>query len=315
MQTERVLIMDDSATRIDKWLAEQLPNLSRSKIANLIKSGLITVENKVSFKGKESFPAETKIFIPCQAIEKEQRVPEAEEIPLNIVYEDEDLIIINKPINLPVHPGIGNIKHTLVNGLLHYTNGQLSDINGYERPGIVHRLDKDTSGLMIVCKNNLIHQELADQFKKHKVKRVYHALVWGHPNLDQGSINAPIGRHPYKRTQMSVVENGKKAITKFRVLNRYPNKNNQPLASELELQLHTGRTHQIRVHLAYVNLPIIGDPVYNKGKDRNNLPAQALFASQLAFMNPLSKEWMNFSVEAPSFYSHTKNKLIDDFRV
>lgn len=300
--------MDASAIRIDKWLAEQLPDLSRSKIVKLIEAGCITIENQVRIQAKDILPLNTKIFVQY-TLDKKNKLPEAKYFPLDIVFEDDHLIVINKPINLAVHPGAGNHKDTLVSALLYYTKGQLSDLSGKDRPGIVHRLDKDTSGLMVVCKNNNIHQALADQFKKHTIKRVYRALTWGQAKLDQATINAPIGRHPIKRTQMAILNNGKKSITKFRVLNRYTNQNNQPLASELELQLYTGRTHQIRVHLAYIDLPIIGDRVYNNGRDSMDLPAQALFSSELAFVNPLSNKLMSFKIEEPSYYLRLKNKL------
>ncbi len=307
MGKEYSLIMDDSAMRLDKWLSEQISELSRSKIQELFKAGLIQCDGQIIDKGNIVLEAGRKIKFTYQT--KEYMPPEPQNIPLDIVYEDQNILVINKPIGIAVHPGAGNPDGTLVNALLFYTHGHLSDLNGPDRPGIVHRLDKDTAGLLIVCKNNEIHLALAKMFKQHQIKRCYRALVWGQPQNDGGLIDAPIGRHPVKRIEMAVTADGKRALTKFKVLTRYPNEQNQPLASELELSLVTGRTHQIRVHLAHINLPIIGDPLYHKGRDNLGLPAQALYSSEIAYIDPLSRERMHFTVEAPVYYEKAKAVL------
>ena len=303
---KKIFYMDDSNIRLDKWLQEKMPDFSRNQIANLIKAKKIIYDENQFPKSKDILPENTKIIVRYEEIEA---LPSPEDIPLNIIYEDQDFIVLNKPIHLAVHPGAGNPNHTLVNALLYYTD-ELSTINDINRPGIVHRLDKDTSGILLVCKNNKIHQAMADLFKKHQVKRVYRALVWGQPDEDQGIINAPIGRDPVNKTRMAVQPDGKKAITKFQVMQRFTNQQNQPIASELKLNLYTGRTHQIRVHLSYLNLPIIGDPLYHKGRKNLGIPAQALFSSELAFSHPFNGKEMQFQIEPPDFYQELRGKLL-----
>ncbi len=307
MPVEKFIINQENI-RLDKWLSEQMNTLSRSKISTMIKEGLIFSNQKTKLKGSDILSVGTEISVVIE--EKSKAAPAPENIPIDVIYEDADLLIINKPIHLAVHPGVGNEEHTLVNALLHYTDGQLSSLNGEERPGIVHRLDKDTSGLMIVCKNNKMHEAMARMFKNHQIKKIYHALSWGQPKTNEGSIDAPIARHFGKRIEMAVQENGKQAYTEYRVLNRFSNRHNQPAACELEVQLFTGRTHQIRVHLAYINLPIIGDALYTKRKDKFLLPAQALFAQKLEFTRPFTEEKFSFQIEEPKHYLQLKEKLL-----
>ena len=219
------------------------------------------------------------------------------------------MLIINKPINLTVHPGSGNRDKTLVNALLAYTKGNLSDLAGPERAGIVHRLDKDTSGLIIIAKNNIFHSAMTNLFKKRKITRIYRALVWNKPESFSGTIDAPIGRDPYNRTKMTVTEKGKEAVTHFRLISSFADKQNRVTASELEVELLTGRTHQIRVHLAYINLPIIGDPLYNLNRDNLEMPAQALYAEKLAFIHPLEGVPYKFEIQPPDYYRSAKERL------
>ncbi|NLJ95057.1 MAG: RluA family pseudouridine synthase [Clostridiaceae bacterium] len=304
---EKIYFMDNSKTRLDKWLSQRMPKLSRSQIVKLIDAKQVIIDDQFYPQGKDVLAENSKITVRYEH-NSENKVPQAQKIELDIIFEDDDFIVINKPINLVVHPGAGNEQNTLVNGLLHYTK-ELSTINSKERPGIVHRLDKDTSGLILICKHNTIHREMAQLFKTHQVKRIYHALVWGLPDTEKGKINAPIDRHPTKRTMMSVEPQGKEALTFFQLLNKFTNTNNQPIASELKIKLHTGRTHQIRVHLAHINLPIIGDPLYHKGRDNLDIPAQALYSSELSFHHPINGVKMHFQVDAPDFYQELKERL------
>ena len=209
-----------------------------------------------------------------------------ENIKLDIYYEDDDIIVVNKPSGMVVHPGAGNKTGTLVNALLYYTNGKLSDINGEARPGIVHRIDKDTSGLLLVSKTNRAHQILSDEFKNKKVKRKYIALVEGVINENSGKIDAPIGRKSGDRVKMAVRENGKKAVTNFKVIERLNN------ATLIECVLETGRTHQIRVHMAYINHPVVNDPLYGHSFDDYG---QMLHAEYIGFVHPIKKEFMEFT--------------------
>ncbi|HHT25117.1 MAG TPA: RluA family pseudouridine synthase [Clostridiaceae bacterium] len=309
LSDERIFRMDNSKVRLDRWLAEQMPEYSRSQIIEWIKDHKIQVENFPELKTKIILPAGTKITfrVPANQISLQQPQPQA--MSLDIIYEDTDMLIINKPINLTVHPGAGNQDKTLVNALLAHTEGKLSDLAGPERAGIVHRLDKDTSGLILIAKNNRFHSAMADLFKKRQVTRIYRALVWNKPETKTGTIDAPIGRNPSNRTQMAVVADGKPALTHYRLIKDFVNKDNKIYASELEVELFTGRTHQIRVHLAYINLPIIGDPIYNLKRDDFGIPAQALYAAHLAFIHPLNGVPYQFEVEPPDYYCTAKKRL------
>lgn len=277
--------IDNEAGRIDKVL-ESLTEYSRSKIKNMINSGLILVNDdsvKVSYKVQKDDEIEiTEV--------EEIDYAYAEDIPLNIVYEDNDVIVVNKPSGMVVHPGAGNKSGTLVNGLLNHS--KLSDINGAFRPGIVHRIDKDTSGLLMVAKNNLAHEKLAKQLEEKTTTRKYIALVWGVIKEESGTIKAPIKRMDNKKEVMTVAKGGKDATTHFKVLERYPN------ATKIECQLETGRTHQIRVHMNYINHPIVNDPVYGNHKKINDL-GQCLHAKILGFIHPSNNEYMEFDSDLP----------------
>ncbi|NLJ69888.1 MAG: RluA family pseudouridine synthase [Clostridiaceae bacterium] len=301
--------MDNSEVRLDRWLAKQMPEYSRSQIVGWITDRSVKAESYSELKPKTILPAGTKITLRIQTDPTNSKLPKSQSMPLDIIYEDENMLIINKPIDLIVHPGAGNQNNTLVNALMAYTEGNLSDIAGPERAGIVHRLDKDTSGLILIAKNNRFHSAMTELFKKRQVTRIYRALVWNKPETKTGTIDAPIGRDPNNRMKMAVTENGKDALTHFRLIKEFVNKHNQIIASELEVELFTGRTHQIRVHLAYINLPIIGDPIYNLNRDNFGMAAQALYAAKLAFIHPLTDVSYQFEVQPPDYYRLAKERL------
>lgn len=285
--------------RIDKYLSSKLDdNFSRAKIQKLIDEELILVNDKVI---KSSYKVSNGDVILITDKEEDMSV-KPEKMNIDIVYEDDDVMVINKKSGVVVHPAPGNYSGTLVNGLM-YLSKDLSHVNGEFRPGIVHRIDKDTSGLLIVAKNDKAHRILAEELKEKKIKRKYIALVSGVINHDVGEIDAPIGRDPSDRKKMCVTStNSKDAITHFRVLERYKN------ASLIECELETGRTHQIRVHMKYINHPVINDPVY--GKSNHGEFGQLLHAKEITFTHPTTKEVMTFSCEVPEEF----NKILEEYK-
>lgn len=285
--------------RIDKYLSSKLDDsFSRAKIQKLIDEELILVNDKVI---KSSYKVSNGDVILITDKEEDMSV-KPEKMDIDIVYEDDDVMVINKKSGVVVHPAPGNYSGTLVNGLM-YLSRDLSHVNGEFRPGIVHRIDKDTSGLLIVAKNDKAHRILAEELKEKKVKRKYIALVSGVINHDVGEIDAPIGRDPSDRKKMCVTStNSKDAITHFRVLERYKN------ASLIECELETGRTHQIRVHMKYINHPVINDPVY--GKNNHGEFGQLLHAKEITFTHPTTKEVMTFSCEVPEEF----NKILEEYK-
>jgi len=285
--------------RIDKYLSSKLDDsFSRAKIQKLIDEELILVNDKVI---KSSYKVSNGDVILITDKEEDMSV-KPEKMDIDIVYEDDDVMVINKKSGVVVHPAPGNYSGTLVNGLM-YLSKDLSHVNGEFRPGIVHRIDKDTSGLLIVAKNDKAHRILAEELKEKKIKRKYIALVSGVINHDIGEIDAPIGRDPSDRKKMCVTStNSKDAITHFRVLERYKN------ASLIECELETGRTHQIRVHMKYINHPVINDPVY--GKNNHGEFGQLLHAKEITFTHPTTKEVMTFSCEVPEEF----NKILEEYK-
>ena len=285
--------------RIDKYLSSKLDDsFSRAKIQKLIDEELILVNDKVI---KSSYKVSNGDVILITDKEEDMSV-KPEKMDIDIVYEDDDVMVINKKSGVVVHPAPGNYSGTLVNGLM-YLSKDLSHVNGEFRPGIVHRIDKDTSGLLIVAKNDKAHRILAEELKEKKVKRKYITLVSGVINHDVGEIDAPIGRDPSDRKKMCVTStNSKDAITHFRVLERYKN------ASLIECELETGRTHQIRVHMKYINHPVINDPVY--GKSNHGEFGQLLHAKEITFTHPTTKEIMTFSCEVPEEF----NKILEEYK-
>ncbi len=291
---------EQAGQRLDVILAELLP-LTRSAIQSLMESGAVTANGKTVAKnyrlrGGECVTVCIPEATPCEA--------SAEDIPLHIVFEDEHLLVVNKPKGMVVHPAAGHSDGTLVNALLHHCGESLSGINGVLRPGIVHRIDKDTSGLLIVAKNDLAHQGLADQIKIHSFTRVYEAVVVGHPATQEGTVDAPIGRHPIDRKKMAVTpKNSKPAKTHYRVLEEFSG------YSHVRLQLETGRTHQIRVHMASLGHPVAGDTVYGAKKDPHNLNGQCLHAKEIGFVHPVTGKELYFTSELPSYFTSFLSKL------
>ena len=285
--------------RIDKYLMEEL-NMSRSKIQRMIEHNDIMV-NGNSIKNSYSLKLGDNIYINDEYDEEIEIVPE--NIKLDIVYEDDYLIVVNKPSGMVVHPGAGNFNGTLVNGLMYYCNDNLSSVNGSIRPGIVHRIDKDTSGLLVVAKNDEVHNDLAKQISEKTVTRKYVALVHGVIGEDTATIDAPIGRDINNRKKQAVTDiNAKEAVTHLRVLERLND------ATLIECKLETGRTHQIRVHLNYINHPVVNDPVYGKRKMDDETFGQMLHAKTLGFVHPITKQYMEFSVEVPKKFNDILNK-------
>jgi len=287
---------DKQGLRIDKYLSEET-EYSRSKIAILIENKNILVNDK---EIKTNYLVKENDVITIDYQEKEMDV-EPEKMDLDIVYEDDDVIVVNKPNGMVVHPGSGNPNHTLVNGLMYHSKN-LSDINGEFRPGIVHRIDADTTGLLMIAKNNKAHEILAKELEEKKTHRIYYALVWGVINNDTGTIDAPIGRSKKDRKKMDVVEDGKPAITHFRVLERYKN------ACLVELKLETGRTHQIRVHMKYIGHPVVNDEVYSNKKLFDNT-GQCLHAKEIGFIHPTKNIFMKFDSELPECFINIQNIL------
>lgn len=280
--------------RLDIYLTECFPELSRTQIKRLCDEGRVLLNEKTAKAGQGG---KTGDVIVCDIPEADERpFPEAEAIELDIIYEDSDLLIINKPRGMVVHPAPGHHSGTLVNAVLHHCNHDLSEIGGPIRPGIVHRIDKDTSGLLMVVKNDAFHRAVAALIKRHEVVRDYRALVWGHPRSKAGLIDAPIGRDPSDRQRMAVVRGGREARTHFELLKEYKRH------SELALELETGRTHQIRVHLKYIGLPVIGDPVYAKGRKTFGMTGQALHAWRLRFIDPRDGREKIFEAPLPEDY-------------
>ena len=289
---------NDQSKRIDKLLTEVIDDASRSQIQGWVKDDVVLIDGKPVKSNHKVQEGETITwYIP----EPEPMDILPENIPIDIVYEDEDVIVVNKPSGMVIHPSAGHSSGTLVNALLYHVN-DLSGINGVERPGIVHRIDKDTSGLLMVAKNDLAHKSLAEQLSKKTVERKYEAIVHGEIPHEYGTIDAPIGRDPKDRQKMAVVDDGREAVTHFRVLRHFAD------FTLVECTLETGRTHQIRVHMRYISHPLAGDPKYGPRKTLD-LNGQALHAKSLGFEHPRTGEWKKFEVEAPKDFAETLSYL------
>lgn len=289
--------------RLDSYLAEKRPDMSRSHIQKLIRSGQILLNGQAAKTGCILSEAD-EICLPEQEPLSEPQV-EPENIPLDIVYEDADVIVVNKPKGMVVHPAPGHSGQTLVNALMYHCSSSLSGINGELRPGIVHRIDKDTTGLLIACKNDAAHHAIAEQLRIHSITRRYIALVQGNIREDEGCIDQPIGRSRTDRKRMAVLSpgQGRSAVTHFRVLERFGS------CTLVECRLETGRTHQIRVHMAWLHHPLVGDPVYGIKKDALAADGQYLHAAVLGFVHPRSGEYMEFSAPLPQYFEKQLEKL------
>ena len=297
---EKILLVSEvEGVRLDSFVSDALEEISRSYAATLCEEGRITLNGKPLRKNyKVSVGDRIEIDLP----EPEPLEVSPENIPLDIVYEDEDLIVVNKPQGMVVHPAPGNFSGTLVNALLFHCGNSLSAINGVIRPGIVHRIDKDTAGLLVIAKNNEAHTALAEQLKAKKANRRYLALVLGRVK-EAGTVDKPIARSPSDRKKMAVVSGGREAVTHYRPIEHYEG------YTLVECVLETGRTHQIRVHMASIGHPIAGDPVYGAKNDKTKSNGQLLFAKTLGFNHPRSGEYVEFSAEMPDWFSEIMGKL------
>lgn len=291
---------DTAGVRIDKYLTERLDGFTRSALSKLIDNHVLVNGKVVSKNYKLRLGDSISVTVP-DAVPLET---EPENIPLDIVYEDGDLLVVNKPKGMVVHPAAGNYNGTLVNALLYHCKDSLSGINGVIRPGIVHRIDKDTSGLLIVAKNDTAHLALAQQIKEHSFHRAYQAVAYGNFRDDRGTVHQPIGRSPKDRKKMAVTDkNSKDAVTHYEVLKRYGD------FSHIRCVLETGRTHQIRVHMAYIGHPLAGDSVYGPKKVITALNGQCLHAGEIGFVHPITGEYMEFKASLPDYFVQFINKL------
>ncbi|MBO7157790.1 MAG: RluA family pseudouridine synthase [Clostridia bacterium] len=302
MKETTTVTVDQGGKRLDVWLAETA-EISRSRAQQLIEGGEVLLNGKTA-KKRDSVSPGDEVTYEIPEPEEIEAVPQ--DLPINIVYEDDHLLVVDKPQGMVVHPAPGNPDGTLVNALLYHCKGRLSSINGMVRPGIVHRIDKDTSGLLIVAKTDEAHRGLAEQIAVHSFVRRYEAVCVGSFREESGTVDAPIGRSKTDRKKMAVTrENSKPAVTHYRVLGETKNK----MYSHLELTLETGRTHQIRVHMAYMGHPVAGDPVYGTEKHRLGLSGQCLFAKFIQFTHPVSGAVLAFEADRPQFLKETLEKL------
>lgn len=292
---------ENNNIRIDRYLAEQCPDLSRSYIQKLIKDGAVFVNNR-QIKANYKVQPQDQVILTIPDMQVPDILPE--NIPLDILYEDQWLLVVNKPKDMVVHPSAGHMEGTLVNAVMAHCGEHLSGINGVLRPGIVHRIDKDTTGALLICKDDTVHRDLAEQLKVHSIKRRYRAIVQGNLKEDQGTVDAPVGRHPTDRKKMAVnYKNGKEAVTHYQVLERFGN------ATYIECRLETGRTHQIRVHMASLGHPLLGDTIYGSSKNPYHLQGQALHAMILGFVHPITREYLEFQAPLPEYFIKLLDKL------
>lgn len=303
MKTEIFEVMEEQeGERLDKFLSIIYPDTSRSFFQKLIKENGVLVNDKAE---KASYRMNFEDVVTIHFPDAVETTIEPENIPLDILYEDDDLLIVNKPKGMVVHPSAGHFSGTLVNAIMYHCKDSLSGINGEIRPGIVHRIDMDTTGSLIVCKNDNSHVAIADQIKVHSVNRIYEGIVYGNVKEDEGTIEGPIGRHPIERKKMAINEkNGKPAITHYKVLERFGN------YTYMQFKLETGRTHQIRVHMSSIGHPLLGDSLYASGKSPfKNLCGQTLHAKTIGFIHPSTKEYMEFHAPLPEYFEKLLSQL------
>ncbi len=292
---------DEIGKRIDVYIAEYKEELSRSRVQKLIENGLVTVNGKAV---KSNYKLRKGDILEVEIPDPEPLEIEAEDIPLDIIYEDKDVVIVNKPQGMVVHPAPGHYSGTLVNALVYHCKDDLSGINGQMRPGIVHRIDKDTSGVLMIAKSDAAHNSLAQQLAVHSITRKYYAVVCGNIKEDSGTVDKPIGRSPKDRKKMAVVQGGRRAVTHYRVLERFGGK-----YTLIEAQLETGRTHQIRVHMASLGHPLLGDTVYGSEKQPFKLQGQVLHAKVLGFNHPSDGRYVEFESPLPEYFEKLLTKL------
>lgn len=294
-------IAEQGGVRIDKYIADIYPDFSRSYIQKLLKEEHIFVNGKVS-KANYKVVFQDQIMMEVPDVEAAEILPE--DIPLSVLYEDDYVLVVDKPKGMVVHPAAGHTSGTLVNAVMWHCKDHLSGINGVLRPGIVHRIDKDTTGAILICKDDITHRHIADQLKEHNIKRRYRAVVSGVLKEEEGTIEGPIGRHPTDRKKMAInPKNGKEAITHYKVLERFPN------ATYVECRLETGRTHQIRVHMTSIGHPLLGDAVYGSMKNPYHLEGQTLHAMILGFIHPHSGEYVECVSPIPDYFEKLLSKL------
>lgn len=301
IKREEFEIETSGGERIDKFLSGEMADFSRSHIQKLIKEGHVFVNN-MPVKANYKLNGGDMVCVEIPELKEPDILPE--DIPLDILYEDEDILVVNKPKGMVVHPAAGHYSGTLVNALMYHCKDNLSGINGVLRPGIVHRIDMDTTGSLLICKNDSAHQELAKQLKEHSIRRIYHAIVHGNIKEDEGTVDAPIGRHPLERKKMSInYQNGRPAVTHYKVLKRFGQ------YTYISCQLETGRTHQIRVHMASIHHPLLGDQVYGPAKCPFALTGQTLHAKILGITHPSTGEYMEFDAPLPEYFENLLKKL------
>ncbi len=303
MSLKWIVDEENTGSRVDTFVANQCEKISRSLAQKLIKEEKVLVNGKATkVSNKLLLQQEVTVLEPIEVNVPQNLV--AEDLPIEILYEDEDIIVVNKPKDMVVHPAIGNATGTLVNAVL--GKHELSNVNGEFRPGIIHRLDKDTTGVLVIAKNNYAHQTIAEQIKNRTTKKIYIALVRGLIKENNGVIDMPIGRHLTDRKKMAVVKNGKKALTNFKVLKRY-----EEGYTLVEIELKTGRTHQIRVHMSHIGYSVVGDTVYSNGKNPFGVTSQMLHAHILGFQHPTTKEWVEFQAPLPDYFMEVLKGLTE----
>lgn len=296
------VLEEQEGERLDKYLSVIYPDISRSFFQKIIKDNMVLVNDQPQ---KANYRLHAEDIVTIHFPDAVTTAIEPEDIPLDILYEDEDLLVVNKPKGMVVHPSAGHYTHTLVNAIMFHCKDSLSGINGEIRPGIVHRIDMDTTGSLIVCKNDESHIKIAQQIKDHSVNRIYEGIVCGNVSQDEGTITGAIGRNPKDRKKMAINEvNGKPAITHYKVLKRFQN------YTYMQFQLETGRTHQIRVHMASIGHPLLGDPLYSSGKSPyKNLQGQTLHAKTIGFVHPTTGAYMEYSAPLPDYFEKLLNSL------
>ena len=303
MKVESFEVMEEQeGERLDKYLSIIYPDTSRSFFQKLIKDSAVFVNDKAE---KSSYRMNFEDVVTIRFPDAVETTIEPENIPLDILYEDDDLLVVNKPKGMVVHPSAGHYSGTLVNAIMYHCKNSLSGINGEIRPGIVHRIDMDTTGSLIICKNDISHVNIAEQIKVHSVNRIYEGIVFGNVKNDEGTIEAPIGRHPIERKKMAINEkNGKPAITHYKVIERFGN------YTHMQFKLETGRTHQIRVHMSSIGHPLLGDNLYASGKTSfKNLIGQTLHAKTIGFIHPSTHQYLEFSAPLPEYFENLLSQL------